>query len=136
MIPSRTSEQATRPSPGSATHRSRENPRSEWLGRRLPEIALTAALFVVVFAQRPGHITRDTKLDLSVDPSRFLSQATHLWDPLSGFGSVPNQAYGYLFPIGPFYAAGSALHVPTWITQRLWLGLLLAVALWGTLLLS
>jgi arabinofuranan 3-O-arabinosyltransferase len=133
MISSRTSELATRASPA---HQSRKKARFESLGRRLPEVTTTAALFVIVFLQRPGRITRDTKLNLSVDPSRFLSEVTHLWDPLSGFGSVPNQAYGYLFPIGPFYSAGSALHVPMWITERLWLGLLLAAAFWGTVLLA
>jgi len=136
MTLSRTSEPATRTSRGSAAHRSKKSPRFRSLGRRLPEIAVTTVLLVVVFAQRPGRIVRDTKLNLSVDPARFLSEVTHLWDPLSAFGSVPNQAYGYLFPMGPFYAALSALHVSTWVSQRVWLGLLLAVGFWGTVLLA
>ena len=75
-------------------------------------------LWVLVVAQRPGHLVRDTKLDLSIDPGRFLASVTHLWNPASGFGMVPDQAYGYLFPMGPYYWLGAAFGMPEWIVQR------------------
>jgi arabinofuranan 3-O-arabinosyltransferase len=81
--------------------------------------------------QHPGQIVRDTKLDLSVDPGRFLASVTHLWNAQAAFGTVPDQAYGYLFPMGPFYWVGAAFHVPVWIVQRTWLALLLTAAFWG-----
>ena len=70
--------------------------------RRVPEILATLGLFAITVGQAPGRIVIDTKLDLAVDPGRFLLSATHLWDPLVEFGSVQSQAFGYLFPMGPF----------------------------------
>lgn len=109
---------------------------SRSLPRRLPEILVTLGFFIAVFLQRPGHIVHDTKLDLTVDPGRFMATVSHLWNPLIGFGSVSDQAYGYLFPLGSYYWLGSALHIPEWIVQRLWMGLLLGAALWGTVRLA
>jgi arabinofuranan 3-O-arabinosyltransferase len=117
-------------------HRSKSDSQIKRLLRRAPEALTTLGLVAVAFLQRPGQIVRDTKLDLSVDPGRFLSRATHLWDPNVGFGSIPNQAFGYFFPMGPFYWLGSALHVPVWIVQRAWLALLFSVAFWGLVLLA
>ena len=75
-------------------------------------------------------------LDLSVDPGRFLASVTHLWNPAAGFGMVPDQAYGYLFPMGPYYWLGSAVGLSEWIVQRVWSALLLTTAFWGTIRLA
>ena len=107
-----------------------------WLRRRYAEILVTAGLFLLVFVQHSGEIERDTKLDVTVDPGRFLATVTHLWNPQIAFGSISDQEYGYLFPMGPFYWLGSVLHVPVWIVERVWLSLLLAVAFWGVVRLA
>lgn len=98
-------------------------------GTALPLACL--ALTALVFVQAPGRIVADTKLDLAIDPLGFMSRALHLWNDQSAFGHVPNQAFGYLFPMGPFFAAGDGLGVPAWIVQRAWFSLLLVVAVWG-----
>lgn len=89
------------------------------------------AFLLLSCLQSPGLIVPDTKYDLVVDPSRFLSQATHLWTGLSFAGQVQNQAYGYLFPQGPFFALFDAVGMPAWLTQRLWWAVLLTVAYIG-----
>ncbi|MEV4537928.1 alpha-(1-_3)-arabinofuranosyltransferase family protein [Asanoa sp. NPDC049518] len=103
-----------------------------WIGTAAGALLLVA----VAFLQRPGQSTFDTKLDLAVDPIGFMGRALHLWNPEATSGELQNQAYGYLFPMGPFFAGGDLLGVPTWITQRLWSALLLCVAYLGVLLLA
>lgn len=98
--------------------------------------ACLAALTLVSFLQMPGKVTFDTKLDLSVRPDDYLSRALHMWTSESMFGELQNQAYGYLFPMGPFFALFQALDVPVWLTQRLWCALLLCAAFLGVLLLA
>ncbi|MGN6332697.1 MAG: alpha-(1-_3)-arabinofuranosyltransferase domain-containing protein [Motilibacteraceae bacterium] len=94
--------------------------------------ALLLGLVAVAFVQAPGQIVPDTKLDLSVAPGRFLAGAWRLWDPTTAMGSLRNQAYGYLWPMGPFFALGHALGLPAWVVQRGWWALLLVLAAAGT----
>ena len=99
-----------------------------------PRLALavaSAGLVASSFAQAPGRILADTKLDLVVDPAGFLGRALHLWDPSAGFGQIQNQAVGYLFPMGPFFVLGDGLGIPMWVVQRLWIALVLVAAMCG-----
>ena len=102
------------------------------LSRRWLWVAAAAAL-ILTFAQSPGQISPDTKLDLTANPLRFLSRAFNLWNSELPFGQAQNQAYGYLFPHGTFFLAGHVLGLPGWVTQRLWWALLLVVGFWGLL---
>lgn len=103
---------------------------------RNPAVWVMSLLTVVSFLQRPGKTTFDTKLDLVVDPIAFLGRALHLWNPEATGGELQNQAYGYLFPMGPFFAGGQLLGLPPWVTQRLWCALVLCLAFGGMLLLA
>ena len=101
--------------------------RSRWipLGRAL-------AGFALAFAQRPGQDTADTKINLHVDPLRYLTDLVSVWSPTEGLGHVQGGQYsGYLWPMDPFFALGHVLGLPDWVTERLWLGGLLALAAWG-----
>jgi arabinofuranan 3-O-arabinosyltransferase len=97
---------------------------------------VAALALLLTFAQSPGKISPDTKLDLTANPLRFLARALNLWNSELPFGQAQNQAYGYLFPHGAFFLLGDVLGLPGWVTQRLWWALLLTVGFWGLLRLA
>ncbi len=99
-------------------------------------LAFFALAYAVAFWQRPGWATSDTKIDLHVDPLRFLGDVASVWTPSSGLGEVHSAQYsGYLWPMAPFFAFFHELGLSAWVVQRLWYGLILALAAWGLLLL-
>jgi arabinofuranan 3-O-arabinosyltransferase len=98
-----------------------------WLARhqdRSVAALLAVMAYVPMLVTSPGKVSADTKSYLTLDPGAVLRQATTMWDPSVGAGTVPHQNIGYLFPLGPFYWFMDAVGIPDWLTQRL---------LWGTL---
>lgn len=99
---------------------------------RLIGPVLAALAFIVAFAQHPGRALSDTRIELSADPGLFLTRVPELWSSTTDLGHVQaGQFVGYLFPMGPYFAAMDAIGVPIWIAQRVWLGALLAIAALG-----
>src|SRR4051812_39605251 len=85
------------------------------LVQRFQLVTACVALVALTVTQQPGRIVADTKLDLAVDPRGFLGRAMQMWEPEGFAGQVQNQAYGYLFPMGPFFGLGDAAGVPVWL---------------------
>ncbi|WP_165356866.1 alpha-(1-_3)-arabinofuranosyltransferase domain-containing protein [Nocardioides zhouii] len=98
---------------------------------RLRLVAGCVALLALAFAQLPGYLLFDTKFDLVVDPWHYLSRALHMWDSNGAIGQLQNQAYGYLWPMGPFFGVGQLLDIPGWALQRLFMALVMCVAFTG-----
>jgi len=98
-------------------------------------LGLAAIAYVPYLVSAPGRTSVDTKLYLFLDPGRLLSNAAYLWDPNYAAGTVTHQNIGYLFPMGPWFWAFDALHVPDWIAQRLWFGSIVFAAGAGVLFL-
>lgn len=103
--------------------------------RVTPSGAAAAGLYVfflfISLIQAPGRTTYDTRAELTQRPLDFLADAFTLWHPESNFGEFQNQAYGYLFPQGSFFALADLLGGPDWVAQRLWSALVLVIACEG-----
>jgi arabinofuranan 3-O-arabinosyltransferase len=100
--------------------------------RRSITSGLVLLAYALALVQRPGEVVADTKVDLYVAPSRFLSNVLSVWSPTTDLGHVFGAQYsGYTWPMAPWFALGDAIDVPTWIVHRLWLGTLLALAAVG-----
>ena len=99
-------------------------------------LLVCAGFLVLSLLQAPGKILGDTKFDLVVDPLAFLGRALTLWEPEGAAGQIQNQAYGYFFPMGPFFALGQLAGLPAWIVQRLWFAALMSVAFLGVVVLA
>ncbi|MEV0185428.1 alpha-(1-_3)-arabinofuranosyltransferase family protein [Streptomyces sp. NPDC050625] len=108
-----------------------EGPRSRrWL------LGFWAVVLVLLLAVHPGRQTFDTKLGVTVDPGRFLSDLGQLWHDQGSFGGIQDQYAGYLWPMLPFYWLCHAVSLPVWLAERLWLSLIVSVAFWGALRLA
>ncbi|WP_051516033.1 alpha-(1-_3)-arabinofuranosyltransferase [Candidatus Blastococcus massiliensis] len=103
---------------------------------RLRLALVCSGFLVLALLQQPGRIIGDTKLDLAVDPLSFLGRALTLWEPVGAAGQLQNQAYGYFFPMGPFFALGQLAGLPVWVVQRLWWAALMSVAFLGVVVLA
>jgi arabinofuranan 3-O-arabinosyltransferase len=97
-------------------------------------LGFVGASFVLAFCQRPGWATSDTKIDLHVDPVSFVSRVASVWNPSIDLGAVAGAQYGgYLWPIGPFFAAFHSIGFSPWVVDRLWLGAIYSLAAVGVL---
>ena len=88
-------------------------------------------VLVALLVQDPGRMTFDTKLGVDIDPVGFYERLWHLWNPLEYLGSLQDQYIGYAFPMGAFSLIAHLLHVPVWITERLWMSLLITLGFLG-----
>ena len=119
------------PRPGAEEALTTQAPISAVARFRLRLAGACALLVGLALVQSPGLLVADTKLDLAVAPGRLLLRSVHLWDSTGALGPLQNPAYGYLWPMGPFFLGGIESGLPAWVVQRLWLALVLCVAFLG-----
>ncbi|MCW2782695.1 MAG: hypothetical protein JWR35_3144 [Marmoricola sp.] len=100
-----------------------------------PARALAIGFYLLLICasliQQPGLTTYDTRSELAQRPLSFLAQAFSVWNPDTNFGEIQNQAYGYLFPQGSYFALLHLAQLPDWVAQRFWSALVLIVACEG-----
>jgi arabinofuranan 3-O-arabinosyltransferase len=100
-----------------------------------PTTAASLVVYLVLVAlamfEQWGRVTHDTKTPLITDPGDFLASSFSFWRAGTGLGEIQNQAYGYLFPQGPFFLLGEALGAAPWVTERLWSVLVVVVGAEG-----
>ncbi len=101
--------------------------------RRASTLTFTTylVLAVLIMTEKFGQTTSDTRLDLTNAPTQFLRDTFTLWNSQVSLGELQNQAYGYLWPQGPFFAGLAEAGVAGWVTERLWSVLVLVVACEG-----
>ena len=117
--------QKPRPEPKPRTKQAQRSSQA-WLTGRRTEQLLVGITALLCFMQRPGLVFTDSRSDLTSNPGLFLGRVFDVWSSTYDLGHVQSgQFVGYLFPLAPFYAAGDAIGVPTWLVQRLWLVLIL-----------
>jgi arabinofuranan 3-O-arabinosyltransferase len=132
-VTARTGRLARPPAPADARH---ADARPAWPGWTAGPVLRWSALvglgaFLVLLANDPGRMFFDTKLSVDLNAWGYYASLWHLMDPLNTFGALNNQAVGYAAPMAPFYLAGQLAHVPVWLTERLWLALIIAVGFAG-----
>ncbi len=136
MVTDTTTGSSPAPDDGSRPERQSRRTRAIELLVRGRLVLVSVGFLVLSLLQSPGRIIGDTKLDLAVDPVAFLGRALTLWEPEGAAGQVQNQAYGYFFPMGPFFALGQLAGLPPWVVQRLWFAVLMTVAFLGVVILA
>jgi arabinofuranan 3-O-arabinosyltransferase len=94
-------------------------------------IGVYVLLLMAAILEQFGKTTNDTKTPLIESPANFLEGSLGLWNPLLSLGELQNQAYGYLFPQGPFYLFADLVDVPPWISERIWSWLILVAGCEG-----
>ena len=94
-------------------------------------LTVYAALALFILTEKWGRATSDTRFELTENPVGHLAGTFELWNPMVSLGELQNQAYGYLFPHGSFFALLDVLGMPGWLSQRFWSILVLIVACEG-----
>jgi arabinofuranan 3-O-arabinosyltransferase len=111
-------------------------PRISPTATRGASVLVYAVLLAAALLEKVGKTTSDTKTPLIEAPGAFLRSVVHLWNADTSLGEIQNQAYGYLFPQGPFFLLGELASVPPWVTERLWAVLVLAIGCEGARLVA
>jgi len=91
----------------------------------------TLPILIGAFLQRFGEIVYLTRLDRILDPFTMAARGFDLWNPYWDMGAVQFQQNGYWFVFDLWFGLANALHIPPWISERLFIYVFIAIALWG-----
>ncbi len=98
--------------------------------RRWIAIASIPLLVSGLFEQF-GKTVFNTRLDRIIDPVRLASRSFSLWNPIRDMGSLEYQTIGFIFNFDLVFVLLNAMMIPTWVSERLYAGVVMAIALWG-----
>jgi arabinofuranan 3-O-arabinosyltransferase len=91
----------------------------------------TLPILLGAFLQRFGEIVYLTRLDRILDPFTMAARGFDLWNPYWDMGAVQFQQNGYWFVFDLWFGLANALHIPPWISERLFIYVFISIALWG-----
>lgn len=101
--------------------------RTSWEARIL--VGLSLVVVAVVFANRFGVLTPDTKPEIFLQPLQTAQRFAQPWLDTPNLGT-PNYNIGNA-PVAALFAPLDALGVPAWVAMRLWRIALLLIGAWG-----
>ena len=94
-------------------------------------VLATIPVAVGALLQRFGEIVSLTRLDRILDPFTMAARGFDLWNPYWDTGAVQFQQNGYWLPFDLWFGTAKLLHIPPWISERLFIYAFISIALWG-----
>ncbi|MFM8861234.1 MAG: alpha-(1-_3)-arabinofuranosyltransferase family protein [Acidimicrobiia bacterium] len=88
-------------------------------------------LLLGVLAQRFGETFYLTRMERVLDPLTMARRGIEFWNPYWDMGLPQYTQNGYWLPYDLWFGAAHLLHIPPWIAERVFVGGLLTMALWG-----
>lgn len=101
------------------------------LWSRLHLSLFSIGIFAVIFFQKFGEIVFLSRMDRIFDPVRMTARSFEAWNPYWDLGALQLQMIGYLIPFDAFFLLTKTLGIPFWISERIFIAGLLAIAFWG-----
>ena len=90
-------------------------------------VVLVLVSYVPLLLSRPGFVAGDTSDLLTLDPRAALTSAASRWQANASLGTIVDRVNDRAFPMSPYFWAAHLTGMPSWVSQRIWMGTILFV---------